>query len=118
MVGCKKLVKKPKWANLGADIYWIEALKQRLKVKGLRQSPWITPRPTLMEGVRNELVTIDVQKLDNNFFKLHFHIYKLNIQIQISLMLGNLHSVGLSTDISIHQANKQRETVSMTEGPG
>ena len=61
------------------------------------------------------------------FLKLHFHIYKLNIQIQISLMLGNLHSAGLSTDISTHQANKTkkkkeknkgRETVSMTEGPG
>ena len=41
-------------------------------------------------------------------------------------MLGNLHSAGLSTDISTHQANKkkkkkkrkERETVSMTEGLG
>ena len=41
------------------------------------------------------------------FSKLHFHIYQLNIQIQISLMLGNLHSASLSTDISTHQANKE-----------
>ena len=38
-------------------------------------------------------------------------------------MLGNLHSDGLSTDVSTHQANKKnnkkgRETVSMIEGPG
>ena len=66
------------------------------------------------------------------FFKTSFsYIYILNIQIQISLMLGNLHSAGLSTDISTHQVNKKRrkekkikiknkgrETVSMTEGPG
>ena len=58
------------------------------------------------------------------FLKLHFHIYQLNMQIQISLMLGNLHLASLSTDISTHQANKEkinrkeRETVSMTEGPG
>ena len=62
------------------------------------------------------------------FFKTSFsYLYILNIQIQISLMLGNLHSAGLSTDISTHQANKkkinkmkkkERETVSMTEGLG
>ena len=32
-----------------------------------------------------------------NFF-LNFDIYKLNIQIQISLMIGNLYLAGLITD--------------------
>ena len=45
-----------------------------------------------------------------NFFKTSFHIYILSIQIQISLLLGNLHSAGLSTDISTHQANKKTTT--------
>ena len=35
--------------------------------------------------------------------KLHFHIHKLSIQIQISLIVGNFYSAGLHTDISIEQ---------------
>ena len=40
------------------------------------------------------------------FLKLHFHIHKLSIQIQISLILGKLYSAGLHTDISIEQMKK------------
>ena len=40
------------------------------------------------------------------FLKLHFPIYKLSIQIQISLILGNLYLAGLHTDISIEQEKK------------
>ena len=40
------------------------------------------------------------------YLKLHFLIYKLSIQIQISLILGNLYSAELHTDISPEQEKK------------
>ena len=43
------------------------------------------------------------------FSKLCFHIYKLSIQIQISLMLGNLNLAGLNTDISIQAKENKQE---------
>ena len=42
----------------------MKVLKHRLKVSGLRQSPWRTPRPTVMKGVWKDLVTIDVWKFE------------------------------------------------------
>ena len=35
----------------------MKVLKHRLKVSGLRQSPWRTPRPTVMKGVWKDSVT-------------------------------------------------------------
>ena len=46
----------------------MKVLKHNLKVSGLRQSPWIAPRPTVMKGVLKESVTIDVCL---NFQKLY-----------------------------------------------
>ena len=37
-------------------------LKHKLKRSGLRQSPWSTPRPTDIKGVRNSFVRIEVLK--------------------------------------------------------
>ena len=37
---------------------------------------------------------------NNNFFKHNFDIYKSKIEMQISLMAGNLYSVSLNTGIS------------------
>ena len=45
---------------------------------------------------------IDIKKKD---IFLNFDIYKLNILIQISLMIGNLYSAGLITD---YIKNKQK----------
>ena len=61
----------------------------------------------------------------NNFF-LNFDIYKLNIQIQISLMIGNLYLAGLITDnIKIketsyiyEQASGGKISVNKKDAPG
>ena len=58
---------------------------------------------------------------------LNLFIYKLNIQIQISLMIGNLYLAGLITDNFIEKietyyiyerANAQKNAVNKKEGLG
>ena len=58
-MGFRKLKVKPNCRYLSALMCWINVLKHMLNSRGLRQSPCSTPRPTVMNGVRNSEVIMD-----------------------------------------------------------
>ena len=65
--GLSSLKEKPNWRYFSDLICCIKVLKHKLKSKGLKQSPWRTPRPIDMKGVRKSGVMIEVL---NSVYKL------------------------------------------------
>ena len=61
-MGFKNSREKPNWRYFSNIIWCRNVLKHKLKRSGLRQSPWSTPRPTDIKGVRNSFARIEVLK--------------------------------------------------------
>ena len=51
--------------------------------------------------------TACAKAIDNDFFLNFILVYKLNIQIQISLVIGNLYEAGLITGVSSEKMNEK-----------
>ena len=69
-------------------INWMKVLKHILNVKGERQSPWRTPRPTLIKGVLKCDVIIVVLKFEYKSFTrwsicsgIWWHLYTADIKL-------------------------------------
>ena len=81
----ERICRKVKLSELGIRYVFDKGIKHKLKVNELRQFPCRTPRPTIIKGIRNGLVKIDVQNYNKYCQLLSEYAYVMKYSLHLDL---------------------------------